>query len=214
MLTHFFNRFAQKQKGVRVRREGGLSLVELLVVIAIMTVISGVVLARHGAFNSTALLNNLAYDLALSIRQAQAYGISVRSVDGGNFQRAYGVHFEAGLMNSYAVFQDLDDNQRASDRDGNGVSDGAFDENDIEFVEQYNLRRGHRISNACINNSCFPGLSDLDIAFKRPNPDSIVNGNQNATACITVTDPEGGSSRTVTVLTTGQISIANPGICP
>lgn len=182
------------------RYRGGLSIIELLIVISIFTIITAVVLVRHSSFNSTTLLTNLAYDIALSIRQAQAYGISVRSVEGGTFRSAYGVHFDSSVSDSYVLFQDLD---------LNGIYEVS------EFVEQYNLRRGHTIKNACIDTSCFSGgLEDLDITFKRPNPDAIINGNSNANACIVVADADDTSQRIVKVLTTGQISIPTPGTCP
>lgn len=199
-----FEKDTKEVTGPRYSR--GLSLIELLVVITIMTIISAAVLARHGGFNSTTLLSNLAYDIALSVRQAQAYGISVRDAGGGNFQRPYGVHFQrgsGGVATSYIIFQDLG-------LTPNGLYDGGS-----EFIEQYNLRRGHRIIEACASSSCFSGsLSVLNIVFKRPNPDAIINANPNARACVVVEDEDGEGRRTITVLATGQISISNPGVCP
>lgn len=192
----------------------GMSLIELLVVVTIVTLITGAVLVKHGTFNSTTLLNNLSYDIALSIRQAQAYGISVRSVGGTNFNAAYGVSFDPTRPDSYVLFQDLGASpNNAYDHDGD-----VDDTDDAEFVERYTLRRGHTISKFCrVGSSSVcsgAGLTVLNIVFRRPNPDAIVNGSPSSGACISVTDATGAAQRTVTVLTTGQISIANPGLCP
>lgn len=189
-----------------------MSLVELLVVVSIVTVITAGVLVKHSSFNSTTLLNSLAYDVALSIRQAQAYGISVRGAGGSNFNAAYGVSFDPTRPDSYVLFQDLGASpNNAFDHDGDAV-----DTDDAEFVERYNLRRGHIISKFCRitggTTLCSgSGLTMLNIVFRRPNPDAIVNGNPSAGACIAVTDADGTAQRTITVLTTGQISITNPG---
>ncbi len=47
-------------------------------------------LANHERFNSSILLDSLAYDIALSIREAQVYGLSVRGIN-ADFQVGYGV---------------------------------------------------------------------------------------------------------------------------
>ena len=82
------------------------TLIELLVVMAIFSVISLLILANHSRFNSSVLLGSLAYDMALSVRQAQVYGVSVQTFN-ANFQVGYGVHFTTG--NSYIFFADTGD---------------------------------------------------------------------------------------------------------
>ena len=77
----------------------GFSLVELLVVISIFTIISSVVVFRQSKFSSDILITNLAYQMALEIREAQTYGIGVKSVDNpviigdSKFKYGYGIHF-------------------------------------------------------------------------------------------------------------------------
>ena len=174
----------------------GFSLVELMVVVSIVTVITLVALVRHSSFNSTTLLNNLSYDIALTIRQAQAYGVSVRNTgQGGNeFSAAYGVHFNALDRSSYLIFQDLNNN--------NAYDDG-------EVVETYQLRRSHEIVDVCQNANCFEnnGIGELDVVFRRPNPDAIINGSLNSAATITIGSDQGDMEREIEVLATGQISI-------
>ncbi|MBI2004934.1 prepilin-type N-terminal cleavage/methylation domain-containing protein [Patescibacteria group bacterium] len=56
---------------------GGFTLVELLVVVSIMLIITSTLLLQQRKFNSATLMRTLAYNIALSIRQAQVYGTSV-----------------------------------------------------------------------------------------------------------------------------------------
>ena len=98
----------------------GFTLVELLVSISIFVFMTALVVSRYAAFNQGTLMTNLAYDIALTIRTAQTYGLSVKSANvgtgattggnnannasyGSNFNLAYGVDFSAtstGATNS------------------------------------------------------------------------------------------------------------------
>jgi len=74
------------------------TLVELMVSVGIFLMMTGLVVAKYGNFNQSVLLTNLAYDVALTIRTAQTYGLSVRNNDLSNsssdFQSGYGVHLD------------------------------------------------------------------------------------------------------------------------
>ena len=56
----------------------GFTLIELMVTLAIFTIMTSVIMANYPGFNNKIALEVLAQDIALSIRQAQVYGISVR----------------------------------------------------------------------------------------------------------------------------------------
>lgn len=176
----------------------GFSLIELLIVVSIITIITVFAVARHASFDSSTLLNNLAYEVAVTIREAQAYGISVRKASSGQFNAAYGVYFNdaSGTNNSYVFFQDLNNN-------------GAYDYNEGEHIETYVMGRGHTIADVCIivggaSQNC--SVNEIAVLFRRPKPDAIINGQSNASALITV-QSRNGSARIIDVLTTGQISI-------
>ena len=59
-------------------------------------------------------MRNLTYDVALSIRQAQTYGISVRkftpSGGSGQFAQGYGVSFQLPSPTTYLIFADANAN--------------------------------------------------------------------------------------------------------
>lgn len=184
----------------------GFSLVELLVVVGIFTIVTGVVLARHSRFNSSILLGSLSYDIALSIREAQVFGLSVRGV-ASNFQVGYGVHFSG--PGSYTLF---------ADTYPTGSPNKRYDPEDT-VVSAYTLSTGHSIARYCgvtamgaeeCSNTLL--IDRLDIVFLRPDPDATIssaNPGVYSRGAITVRSSV-GETRTISVASTGQISVANP----
>lgn len=183
----------------------GLSLIELLVTTAIMVVITGVVLANNSRFNSSVLLSNAAYDIALSVRGAQVFGISTREY-AGQFNVGYGIHFASPT--EYFLFADLDVAQ-------NKRYDAGID----EIVEVYRLGRGHSILRYCgtradLTDECSDAgtISHLDIAFQRPDPDSVMTSNTPSlySRARVVVQSAMGETRTISIQSTGQISVSTP----
>ena len=188
----------------------GFSLIELLVVMTILTTITSVVLANHSRFNGSVLLGSLAYDIGLSIRQAQVFGLSVRQYAdvAEGFQVGYGVHFSDA--SSYIFFADTNENN-------------IYDVDTDQILNSYAVGRGHTISRFCgvtsggteeCNTSPSP-ISSLDIVFLRPNPDAIMTSDLTGVSevysqgIIEVSSPS-GDTRRVVVASTGQISVQNP----
>lgn len=179
------------------------SLIELLVAVSIFLVISTVILANHSRFNSSVLLGSLAYDVALSIREAQVFGLSVRQF-GSGFQVGYGVHFTNS--NTYVFFVDVNANKK-------------YDEATDSIVRTYTLSRGHTFQRFCGTNSigiekCSDSASPithLDIVFLRPDPDAVISSSEPgvySSGRVIVTSPS-GDTRTVQIASTGQISVQN-----
>jgi prepilin-type N-terminal cleavage/methylation domain-containing protein len=185
----------------RTHVKRGFSLIELLVALSIFVTISAVVLANHTQFNSSVLLHALAYDIALSIREAQVFGLSVRQFN-TDFNIGYGVHFSGS--ESYIFFADQDKN-------------GGYNDNQ-ERIQNYILRQGHMIFQFCgvtaqnvrhCSRDTQNPLTHLDIVFIRPEPDAIISSNRDtgySFGIIEITSP-GGEMRTVEVASTGQISV-------
>jgi prepilin-type N-terminal cleavage/methylation domain-containing protein len=162
----------------------GFTLIELLVVTAIIVIITAFVLLRQGRFDSSTLLRSLTYSVALTVRQAQVYGVSVRgsvttqeNCTGGSysagtcFASAYGVQFNNA--SSYLLFADIN---------GSGEYEQGID----AVVQTFKLGRGFKINKFCGNltlsgQQCWtadPADSDaitsLTIIFRRPNPDACI----------------------------------------
>ncbi|PIQ91400.1 MAG: hypothetical protein COV70_03890 [Parcubacteria group bacterium CG11_big_fil_rev_8_21_14_0_20_39_22] len=208
-------KFAQKN------RKGGFSVLELIISIAIFALITGIVLVSHSRFGGSILVTNLAYDVALSIRQAQTYGISVRGFD-DNFKGVYGVHFDRSNNKEFVLFSDIEKSgNRSFQYDGDFENSCNIDGN--ECVKLFTIGRGNYISKFCVVNlsgveqcSHFPAgsnnlITTMDITFMRPNPRAIIRTdkfNFNSGAQIYVSSPS-GEERRIDVFMTGQISVAN-----
>lgn len=177
----------------------GFSLIELLVCIAIISVISVVMLARYKSFNSTILLRNLAYEVALSIREAQVLGISVRG-ESGSFTNAYGMHFTSDAT-TYTLFVDRP-------LGGGDPANGQYDPG--EEVTTYTIGQENEIKSLCANKACTPAVTTLDVLFQRPDPDALFFTRPArpviSSVRIIVGSPD-ESERAVRVWPTGQIEV-------
>ena len=89
--------------------QSGFTLVEFIVIMSIFTVMVGVVLFNFNNFRSAVTLENLAHDIALSIRQVQtAAGASISSGDPTE-EVPRGIYFPTtdGVYDSkFVLFQD------------------------------------------------------------------------------------------------------------
>lgn len=194
---------------VRTRDTGGFTLIELLVVTAIMALISGLVLVNNNRFGGKVLLQNLAYDIALSIRQAQQYGISVQQFQ-GSYGAPYGLHFQispADGVSNFVLFADA-----IAPADGFYTCPQPGTTN-CELVYSTAMSRGYRIYDLCMTPAgaaevC--GLSSLDITFQRPEPDAYIRSDVlsglGESARIRVSSPR-GDTQDITVEANGQIAV-------
>ncbi len=197
-------------------KEQGFTLIELLVSIGIFFIITALVFVNQQRFGGTILLTNLAYDVALTIRQAQVYGISTKVSAGNSFSHGYGIHFAGN--DSFILFVDLDNSDSYITPSGPPSDDGTKCFAGTECLNFYKVSKGNTISRFCGRNDCSgAGVSDLaslDIIFYRPfpEPNPIRGFKQNGAsqdyndASIILTSPQ-GLTKTVTVLKSGQISI-------
>ncbi len=165
--------FTNAQSRLRSHAVRAFTLIELLVVTGVLTVISAIILVNNNRFGGAILLENLAYDVALSIREAQVYGIAVRRYGESGFNVGYGMHFSKSSPTTYVLFADA--------VSVNGLYDGCPDTSSCELVESTDIHRGFRIVDLCSIASggggevC--GLERLDILFKRPEPDAFISAN-------------------------------------
>ncbi|MBU0750482.1 prepilin-type N-terminal cleavage/methylation domain-containing protein [Patescibacteria group bacterium] len=212
-----------------LKRPRGFTLIEMLVVLAIIVIITGIALVGQTSFNRSLILTDTAYNIGLSIREAQSYGLSTRIFSG--IQNAgYGVRFSRITPSEYITFSDIlpaapgtysvrcpghDDRSATSPeaRPGN-----CYYSDPSELLRTYTFSRGFYISNFCGitsggTNICSSStLSNMDIVFLRPNTETIITGN-NATqsfvrATITVMAPDNQASRCINVTALGAISVS------
>ncbi len=183
---------------------GGFSIVELMVTLGIFILITGITLTKQSDFNSTIRLTNLTYEIALQIRQAQTYGVSVREfgVGSGNFDLGYGVYFDANSPTTFSFFADDD-------------GDREFDVG-TEFIDELSILGGNTISRFCVlpqggSELCsnLDEITELVVVFERPKPEALIEtdiGSSYQRATIYVQEPS-GREKSVIVESTGQISV-------
>ncbi len=191
----------------------GFTLVELLVSIAIFVLITGLVLVKYSSFDGGILLTNLAYDVALTIREAQASALNVRETDLGsaNFVAPYGAHFESSDTDgANTVFYLYADQYPATKKP---PGDNMFENTPSgdAVITKYQIKRGNKVKKLCAGTSkdACTEVSSLDVVFLRPNPDAriAVNGNTGYTyARITLSAPD-DATKDIVVQVSGQISI-------
>lgn len=212
----------------------GFTLIELLVVFAIITTITGIVLVQHSSFNRSFTLANTAYDIALTLRSAETYGLGNRAA-GSVANTGYGVHFDKAAPAAFTFFADNSPSVAGSPchplptlgaaAPNAQPGDCIYTAGSDQKVAAYSIGNGITVSNFCAKDNtgwkCSTvapqSLSTLDITFSRPNAEPFVfaNGNKNkkySAACLAVTSAQ-GDNRYVTVSASGEIS-ATATSCP
>jgi len=190
----------------------GFTLIELLVTISIFVILTGVVIFNESKFNSTILLTNLGYDVALTIRQAQTYGINIKEF-GDNKFLPYGVHFDKSddAKKSFILFADVQNNDIDTIAHPYDIdADLSVCEVIYGCVSRYNIQRGNYISDLQVDGE---PVNSLDIIFQRPNPDAIITSEGNATplggrAEIFLISSDGTGSTTISVQSNGLIEVS------
>lgn len=205
----------------------GFTLVELLVVLAIMVAIMSIIFTSQGSFNKTFILTNTAYDVALSLRNAETFGLGSRAVS-GTVNAGYGLHFQNTIPGSFLFFADTSPGPSCTTPDCK-PGDNVYTSGADALVQTYTLGNSITLKDFCAYNGTWTctyahdgysaGVSVLDIVFARPNPDPFisVNGLYSASfpvtaACLTLFSQQ-GTSRYISVSSSGQIT-ANSASCP
>jgi len=218
-------------KGLALSSSKGLTLIELLVSMFIMGLMIGVVVYNHKNFVDNLEITNLAYAMALSIREAQIAGISVKIDPENNFSSAFGVHFNIndktssfrGNDKAFLTFADLNESEHYDEVHGFYSYFDCDIDNNEECVSVKEIGRGNYIYNICYrgttaNMTCSTSIKGVDITFLRPKPDAntrfrdktgkISTTHNDKEAIICLKSPE-GRTKSVHVLKTGQISVRN-----
>lgn len=191
----------------------GFTLLELLVVFAIIVIVMGVVFTSQNTFNKTIILSNTAYDIALSLRDAETYGLGSRMVNSNVTNVGYGIHFQTG--SSFLLFADTVGGPSCANMPPDCTTgDYGYSSGDTIIGQPYQINNGISITNFCAGASCAStGLASLDIVFERPNSTPRVNGSYGS-ACITITAPQAPlTPRVISIGTSGAIN-ANAASCP
>ncbi len=201
----FFLRRCKKQN---TQPQSGFSLIELMVTISIVTLITVVVMVKYSSFNNVVILKSQAYELALDIREAQVFGVSVSVGEDINaIRQAYGIYVDLSNPKQYMLFRDSSNNL-------------LYDPGE-EIGELYTIDSRFTFLSICTitgSNSPVCGSdtnTKASIAFKRPDFDAklgaviggttITNPDEIQIKIAIASDPS--QFRTVSVYSSGQISV-------
>jgi len=182
----------------------GFTLIEMMVVIAIFGILTAIVVGNYSKFTNDTILTNMAYEMALSIREAQIYGVAVSNRD-TDFDNKFGINFTTatGDGSVFHLFEDSNnDNEYGSSGSCSGIGGDVCQ-------QEYILQRGVKIVDlrTSSNSSVCSNPDVLNIIFDRPNPEPIITCDANL-AQITLESPE-GTKRYVFVRGNGQIFVDN-----
>lgn len=184
----------------------GFTLVEFIVIMAIFAIMVGVVLFNFTGFRSKITLDNLAQDIALSIRQVQASAGASISTDEPTTEIPQGIYFpvENGVYaKKFILFRD-------------DVTDGLFGDGDT-LIDTINIQTPDVITAVWYGNSIDESdnqmVAPLGITFKRFKTEAtFVDTPLELTATagvvrIQVTSPDGKRIDMITVSRLGQVSV-------
>lgn len=197
----------------------GFTLIEMMVSIGIFAIITGIVMFNHGKFNSSIVVTNLSYEIALAVRQAQVYGLAVKQdpTETESVEYAYGVYFSELRPKEFYIFADSDENQQFNpDTDPcNGDPESECQEA-IEIRGDVEIRTIETWTGGGSGN--YDEVGELTILFLRPNPVAIIRdgGNSGATdsgrqkAKIELHSDRADKSKEIIIELSGQVSVQDP----
>ncbi len=175
----------------------------MLVVLAIITILAAIVLTSQSSFNRTLILDSTAYDIGLTVRSAETYGIGSRAVAGVN-NVGFGVDFEASTPTVFTLFGDSSPPVTSLQPQlchpipvntvNNGIGAPNAQPGDCQYeagsdvtVSTFAVGNGMRVSDleALVSNGVTAtwqtGLAKLDIVFSRPNAEPFITANSGGT---------------------------------
>lgn len=188
----------------RVLEKNGFTMVEIVVMLAIITAISGAVLVNFSGLNEGGALNRSARELALNIRRAQNSSLAVTEIAAGDppvktISPAVGVELTRN-QSAYFLFADLDSPTPRDYR-----YSGSYEKIGQDEIFQRNVK---------ISSLTAPGggtYSKVNLVFNAPEASLVIADSSGLsignTLLITLTAPTTGQTKTITVRTSGQISI-------
>lgn len=215
-----------KKNIFQIINQKGFTLIELIVVVAIMTVISVLAMFNNSSLNSAVLLSNTAYEASLIVRDAQVSSLGARVlsldlVEGSDNATTsnQGVYFNTFDPQSIIFFVDLDnDNQynelsdkgqiyEINSRAGKILGICKIDISSDESSEMCNVLGS--------GSSGLENISDVNIIFKRPNPEAYFyyNDSEHIGSIVVNIGVEQGQCKSVIIYKTGATQVDNS-YCP
>jgi len=185
-------------------KQEGFSLIELMVAVGILTLISTMIFASYPEFSQKMALKRTSEEIALIVRQAQAYALGIeRPVSGGEDYYGFGIHFDKIDSKSLILFADSN-------------SDKTY--NDGELFQEFKISTGDYVSElqACDSVPCqSAGSGGLDIVYPRATSMASISADKIVCdscsyAKVTIQSPRGDKEKNkkyINIWRSGQISV-------
>ncbi len=214
----------------------GFTLIELLVIITIMSILLMYSVADYNAFGKNIELDNDIYVVAITLREAQVYGINKRARTNQNIEFGdkykYGAFFARTSENitalddkHFIMYIDGYRNICNTDDEGNtqetkckdGFTDHGTDNclktGEDECYSKIKLKRGNSIRKLMVKNSngLWSEVNQVDVSFERPTPDAIIKSGATvySGARIVIQEPAHQYYKCVEIDIPGGINIKN-----
>lgn len=156
------------------------TIIEMLVVISIFMVVAGIILFNYRDFNTNATTNNVAQEIALTIRKAQSYslGLQAPGVLSTLPVSGYGVRIFANLPDRVMFFSELMvDNQYTTSFLNPTCGSPLLNGLTVEECLEYNIIGSNdRIDKIYIDGqelATLDSAGSVDIVFKKPSGEVV-----------------------------------------
>lgn len=203
-----------------------MTIMEMIVVIAILMIISTMIIFNYGKFESSISLQNLADDIALSVREAQSYAIGARGLPGSGFFNGYGIHFSlsdpistnniAGSKKSFVFFANVKDDGSYNYSSSDNTCGSPKEDN--ECYKVISISSADYISNIKKKESVSAEVEieetdSVDIIFTRPYPEPKLCLDNYCDDSfeyfkIEIKNPRTEESKYIQITNTGQINVS------
>lgn len=178
-------------------------------VLGIFSVLTAIVTYNYGAFNNQMTLTNLAYEIAMQVREKQVYSLGVRS-SSNTFDNKYGIYFKKGET-SFINFIDSDNNGRCNMLTDQNILCASNCPSGSECQNSKSLPRNMKIEDVKISDTSTN--NPVFISFRRPDTEAIIiDGNGNPLPSgqveIIIVSPD-SQRKKIVVKQNGYISVEN-----
>jgi prepilin-type N-terminal cleavage/methylation domain-containing protein len=183
----------------------GFTLIELIAVLGIFAILTSVVVFNYSRFRSETILTNMAYEVALSLREAQIYGVSARNAKGiatPDFKLPYGILFKDD-SNQYFLFADTN----GQTGDGEFTGTDCINSGGDTCITPYTMQQNIKIDRICTDSEI--DIDSASVLFRRPNPEPIISAGSAITPSFVQIKlvSQSNSIRYVLVYNNGQVAV-------
>lgn len=174
------------------RARKGFTLVELMISISIIGMLTAVFLANYRSGGIRTDLIGNTQKMASDIRVAQNFSLGTKDFNGATPAGGWGIYFDINDPNSYIIFADI-----------NG--DYTYNVEDEKY-SQTTLAPRLAINELRVEDT---SVDAIHIIFLPPDPETIINGQSNQKAHISLQEDVNNTTKTIEVNFLGLIDILN-----